>query len=132
MPPRNLLIVAGSETYAFDIGLMASRSTNVALVRWTPPGQFEGSIFETYTIQNGHTRKVSKVWVPLRTRRKSLWYASRLPLFIINTWLMFSLAIKARKDLGAGNATVSGLGIGCGGAIITLLLKKLGVIENFA
>jgi hypothetical protein len=132
MPPSNLLIVAGSETYAFDIGLMASRFTNVALVRWTPPGQFEGSLFETYTIQKGQSKRVSKVWVPLRTRRKSLWYASRLPLFIVNTWLMLSLAIRARRRLGAGNSTVSGLGIGWGGAIITLFLKKMGLLETFA
>jgi len=132
MPPSNLLIVAGSETYAFDMGLMASRFTNVALVRWAPPGQFEGSLFETYTIQKGQCKRVSKLWVPLRTRRKSLWYASRLPLFMINTWLMFTLAIKARKRLGAGEVTVSGLGIGWGGALITLFLKKLGLLETFA
>jgi len=132
MPPSNLLIVTGSETYAFDMALMASRFTNVALVRWTPPGQFEGSLFETYTIQKGQSKRVSKVWVPLRTRRRSLWYASRLPLFVINTWLMFSLAIKARKHLGADEAIVSGLGIGWGGAIITLFLKKLGLLESFA
>ena len=73
MPPSNLLIVSGSESYAFDMGLMASRFTKVALVRWTPPGQFEGSLFETYTIQEGQSKRVSKVWVPLRARRKSLW-----------------------------------------------------------
>jgi glycosyltransferase involved in cell wall biosynthesis len=132
MPPSNLLIVAGSETYAFDMGLMASRFTNVALVRWTPPGQFEGSLFEMYTIQKGQSKRVTRVWVPLRTRRKSLWYASRLPLFIINTWIMFSLAVRARKNLGAGKATVSGLGIGWGGAIIALFLKKLRLLETFA
>lgn len=132
LPPSNLLIVAGSESYAFDMGLIASRFTNVALVRWTPPGQFEGSLFETYTIEKGRSKRVSKVWVPLRTHRKSLWYASRLPLFIINTWLMFSLAIRARKRLGGSKATVSGLGIGWGGALITLFLKKLGLLETFA
>lgn len=132
MPSSNLLIVAGSETYAFDMGLMASRFTNVALVRWTPPGQFEGSIFETYNIQKGQSNRVSRLWVPLRTQRRSLWYASRVPLFIINTGVMLSLAIRARRHLGANKATVSGLGIGWGGAIITLFLKKLRLLETFA
>ena len=116
------------------MGLMASRFTNVALVRWTPPGQFEGSLFETYTIEKGqsHPKRVSRVWVPLRTRRTFTWYASRLPLFVINTWLMFSMAIKARNHLATGKATVSGLGIGWGGAIIGLFMKKLGLLKTFA
>ncbi|OLD01327.1 MAG: hypothetical protein AUJ07_11490 [Crenarchaeota archaeon 13_1_40CM_3_53_5] len=130
--PSNLLIVTGSETYAFDMGIAASRFTDVAVVRWTSVGQFEGSLFELFFITGGQVRKISSVKLPLRIRNKPEWFVSRVPLFVLNTWLMFSFAIKARRLLGKSNTRVSALGIGWGGGLITLFLKKLGLLDSFA
>src|SRR2546427_18640 len=104
--PSNLLIVTGSETYAFDMGIAASRFTDVAVVRWTSVGQFEGSLFELFFITGGQVRKISSVKLPLRIRNKPEWFVSRVPLFVLNTWLMFSFAIKARRLLGKSNTRV--------------------------
>jgi hypothetical protein len=132
MTPSSLLIVTDSETYAFDMGIAASHFTNVAVVRWTPVGQFEGSLFESFTIREGQVKKISSMRLPLRIRNKPEWYVSRLPLFVLNTWLMLSFAIRARKLLGTKKARASGLGIGWGGGLITLFLKKLGLLDSFA
>jgi hypothetical protein len=130
--PSNLLIVTGSETYAFDIGTAASRFTKVAVVRWTSVDQFAGSLFELYTIRGSRVNKISSIKLPVRIRNRPEWYLSRLPLFVLNTLLMFSLAVRARKLLGTSNTRVSGLGIGWGGGLITLFLRKLTLLDSFA
>ena len=132
MTPRKLLIVTGSETYAFDMATVASRFTTVAVVRWTSMGQFAGSLFELYSIQAGQVKKISAMKLPLKLRNRKEWYASRLPLFVLNTWLTLSFAIRARRFLGNRSVPVSGLGIGWGGGLIALFLKKLRLLDSFA
>lgn len=124
--------MTGSETYAFDMGTIASRFTTVAVIRWTSMGQFSGSLFELYTIREEQAKKISSMKLPLRLRNRAEWYASRLPMFLLNTCLTLSFAIKARRLLGGRNARISGLGIGWGGGLITLLLKKLKLLDSFA
>ncbi len=114
-----------------DMGVLASRFTNVAVLRLTPP-EFDGSLFELYSVKEGHIDRVSRLRVPFRTHRTYQWYASRLPLLLINTSLMLLLAVRARKFLGANDRGTSGLGIGWASSLVLLLMKEFRLIDTFA
>ncbi len=128
----SIVIIAGSESYAFDIGRVASGLANAFLVRYAPLGEFNGSTFELHQFSGPKRTKIADLKVPLSTRGRVRWMTSRVPLFFVNTVAMAALAIRATRLSKSDRTRTVGVGIGWGGALICLLMKSLRLVGRIA
>jgi glycosyltransferase involved in cell wall biosynthesis len=126
---RGILVLAGSESYSFDIAHLASDFGDVLVIRYTPLDQFMGSVFEVYRVNKEKKKKIMQMNIPYR---KINWFIMIAPLFIINSLSFLTISIKAVKTLRGSSNEIVAIGIGWGGTLTAYLLKCVHIVSRFA
>ncbi len=127
---QNIVVIAGSESYAFDIGRVAGGLAKAFLLRYTPIGDFNGSMFELYRFNGSKCLRTATLKVPLRAKGKVRRMISRPPFFVINTMASAAFAVKAVRTSKSGRTRTFAIGIGWGGALICLIMKYLRLVNR--